>query len=81
MGLWSVKAFSNLPKYFNVKTVKIEIEELMEKQYYFNLMFDSLKIPRPFNKIKKFFTPKIIDKISKYGKWKGKTIVAVFEKI
>ena len=81
MGLWSVKAFNNLPKYFNIKKIKIEVEDLIYKQHYFNLLFDSFKLPRPFNKIKRYFSPKVIDKIAKYADWKGRNIVAVFEKI
>lgn len=79
MGLWSVEAFQNLPKFFNIKTLDVRIEELFNKGYYLNtfLHYNNLTV---FKKVTNRLPKSALQLIASLRKWQGRNIVAIFEK-
>ncbi len=80
MGLWSEKAFLNLPKYFAIRPLQILIEPLYLKKYYLKVFLENNKLG--FLKIISNNLPdKLVTKVSNFRKWEGRNILAIFEKL
>ncbi|MBS1600057.1 MAG: class I SAM-dependent methyltransferase [Bacteroidetes bacterium] len=79
MGLWSEDAFLSLPKFFPIRLIGVYIEPLYEKREYMNIF---LKYSHVY--FLRFITnrlpEKIISTLAKVNHWKGRNILAIFEK-